>query len=206
MIWVLGGLTNKEATPSVQGYDPAINAWKDAAPLPVPLHHEMATTYSGQIVALGGWQPQGANLTAVIQNTKVFALSGRRWTELPPMLSPRVAGGAVIIGNKIIVAGGQANGTLNPSTEIFDGKAWKRGPRHADPARAPGHGHRRPVRLRDRRAGDVVGQEQRRRRALRPRDRPLGGAGTAAHPARRDRRGVRRRSASSSRAGRPPPR
>jgi non-specific serine/threonine protein kinase len=86
----------------------------------------MATTYNGQIVALGGWQPQGANLSG-IQNTKVFALS-QAWTELPPLLSPRIAGGAVTIGNKIIVAGGQANGALNPSTEIFDGKAWKRGP------------------------------------------------------------------------------
>ncbi len=50
--------------PSVQGYDAAISSWKDAAPLPVPLHHEMATTYNGQIVVLGGWQPQGANLNA----------------------------------------------------------------------------------------------------------------------------------------------
>ena len=126
VIWVIGGLTEKAATTAVQGYDAAINAWKDATPLPVPLHHEMATTYNGQIVVLGGWQPNGAQLNA-IQNTKVYALQSQNWTELPALPGPRVAGGAVTIGNRIIVTGGQANGQLVPTTEVFDGTKWTRG-------------------------------------------------------------------------------
>ena len=42
------------------------------------------------------------------------------------MLSPHVAGGAVVVGDQIIVSGGQADGKLNPTTEVFDGTAWKR--------------------------------------------------------------------------------
>ena len=42
------------------------------------------------------------------------------------MLSSHVAGGAVVVGDQIIVSGGQADGKLNPTTEVFDGTAWKR--------------------------------------------------------------------------------
>ncbi|SHL27838.1 serine/threonine protein kinase [Pseudonocardia thermophila] len=126
VIWVIGGLTNTEATAAVQGYDAAINAWKDATPLPVPLHHEMATTYNGQIVVLGGWQPSGAQLNA-IENDKVYALASDRWTELPKLPGPRVAGGAVTVGNKIVVAGGQAGDKLVTGTDVFDGTKWVRG-------------------------------------------------------------------------------
>ncbi|MGI5129067.1 DUF1668 domain-containing protein [Pseudonocardia sp. CA-107938] len=127
VVWVAGGLlTNKEASTAVQGFDAAINAWKDATPLPVPLHHEMATTYNGQIVVLGGWQPNGAQLNA-IQNVKVYALQSQNWTELPPMPGPRVAGGAVTIGNRIVLVGGQANNQLVTTTDVFDGKVWKQG-------------------------------------------------------------------------------
>jgi non-specific serine/threonine protein kinase len=32
----------------------------------------------------------------------------------------------VVVGDQIIVSGGQADGKLNPTTEVFDGTAWKR--------------------------------------------------------------------------------
>lgn len=124
-VWVLGGITNGTATPLMEGYDPAIDTWKTGIALPVPLSHEMAVTYRGEIVVLGGWVAQGGNLTAVSSN-KVFVQRGGGWTELPPMLSPHVAGGAVVVGDQIIVSGGQADGKLVPTTEVFDGKAWRK--------------------------------------------------------------------------------
>jgi non-specific serine/threonine protein kinase len=126
-VWVIGGLTDAGATNKVEGYDPAINTWKGAIDLPVPLHHAMAVTYRGEIVVLGGWQPDGANLTAINSN-KVYAQRGGGWVELPPMLSPHVAGGAVVIGDQIIVTGGQADGKLVPVTEVFDGAKWTAAP------------------------------------------------------------------------------
>ena len=124
-VWVIGGITDGAATPLVEGYDPAIDTWKTGIPLPVPLSHETAVTYRGEIIVLGGWQAQGGNLTAVSSN-KVYAQRGGGWVELPPMLSPHVAGGAVVVGDEIIVSGGQDDGKLNPTTEVFDGKAWRR--------------------------------------------------------------------------------
>ncbi len=122
-VWVIGGITNGAATPLVEGYDPAIDTWKTGIPLPVPLSHEMVVTYRGEILVLGGWQAEGSNLTAVSSN-KVYAQRGGGWVELPPMLSPHVAGGAVVIGDQIVVSGGQANGQLVPTTEVYDGTAW----------------------------------------------------------------------------------
>src|SRR6185437_1330347 len=86
---------------------------------------QMAVTYRGEIIVLGGWEAQGGNLTAV-SSKKVYAQRGGGWVELPPMLSSHVAGGAVVVGDQIIVSGGQADGKLNPTTEVFDGTAWKR--------------------------------------------------------------------------------
>ena len=124
-VWVIGGITEGAATPLAEGYDPAIDTWKTGIPLPVPLSHEMAVTYRGEIVVLGGWEAQGSNLTAVSSN-KVYAQRGGGWVELPPMLSPHVAGGAVVVGDQIVVSGGQDDGKLNPTTEVFDGKAWRK--------------------------------------------------------------------------------
>jgi non-specific serine/threonine protein kinase len=86
----------------------------------------MAATYRGRLVVMGGWIPEGDVLSARSSN-RVWELRGDRWQPLPPMNSPRVAGGAVVVGDKLVVAGGQNQGRLVPSTEIFDGKEWKKG-------------------------------------------------------------------------------
>ncbi len=124
-VWVIGGITQGAASNLMEGYDPAIDTWKTGIPLPVGLSHEMAVTYRGEIIVLGGWEAQGGNLTAVSSN-KVYSQRGGGWVELPPMLSPHVAAGAVVVGDQIIVSGGQADGKLNPTTEVFDGTRWKK--------------------------------------------------------------------------------
>src|SRR5207237_4786855 len=64
-IWVLGGLgVGSSGSRRVEGYDPVVNGWKSGPDLPVPLHHEMAVTYKGEIVVIGGWIPKGSNPSA----------------------------------------------------------------------------------------------------------------------------------------------
>ena len=36
-----------------------------------------------------------------------------------------MAGAAAVVGSKLVVVGGQADGRLVPTTEVFDGKSWK---------------------------------------------------------------------------------
>ena len=127
-IWVLGGLTDSGVSTKVEGYDPAIDQWKESGiELPVPLHHEEAVTYRGEIVALSGWQPEGTNLTATY-STKVFAQRGGGWAPYPDLPVAHVAGGAAVVGDKVIVVGGQsAKNQLATTTDIFDGQKWIKG-------------------------------------------------------------------------------
>jgi len=123
-VWVLGGLTDNAATAKVEGYDPAIDTWKSGPDLPLALHHEMAVNYNGVLVVLGGWSPVGPNLTGVTSD-RVFALQQGSWVELPHLNRPRAAGAAAVVGNNLVVMGGQAGGQLVTTTEVFDGTAWR---------------------------------------------------------------------------------
>jgi len=128
VVWVIGGITGPtSSTAKVEGYDPAIDTWKSGPDLPLPLHHAMAVTYNGEIVVMGGWVPQGGNLNGQTSN-KVFKLQGSAWVELPPMTAPRAAGAAAVVGNRIVVVGGQADGQLLPFSEVFDGTKWAQAP------------------------------------------------------------------------------
>jgi non-specific serine/threonine protein kinase len=54
-------------------------------------------------------------------------LRGQRWTALPSLARPRAAGAAASADGRIVVVGGQSNGRLVPTTEVFDGHRWKTG-------------------------------------------------------------------------------
>jgi non-specific serine/threonine protein kinase len=126
-IFVVGGLTESGATTKVEAFDPFISAWRDAPALPVALHHAMAVSYRGELVVIGGWTPEGADLTAVT-SADVYALRDNEWVELEPLPEPRAAGAATVVGDEIVVVGGQdATGELVQSTEVFDGESWRSG-------------------------------------------------------------------------------
>ena len=126
-IWVVGGLApGARGSRRVEGYDPVVNGWKVGPDLSVRLHHEMVVSYKGDLVVMGGWIPSGSDPSA--KSTKeVFALRDGRWVKLPPLNRPRVAGTAAVVGDRIVVVGGQADGRLVKTTEVFDGKQWSDG-------------------------------------------------------------------------------
>ena len=125
-IWLVGGLGRESATASVEGYDPVINSWKAAPDLPAPLHHAMASGYKGELVVLGGWIPDGEDPSAQTSN-RVLALRRGEWVELPGLRRQRAAGAAAVVGDELVVVGGQANGELVRETEVFDGRRWRGG-------------------------------------------------------------------------------
>jgi N-acetylneuraminic acid mutarotase/predicted Ser/Thr protein kinase len=125
-IWVVGGLAGSSGSRQVEGYDPVINGWKAGPDLPVRLHHEMVVTYKDELVVIGGWIPKGSDPSAQISD-RVFALRGGRWVTLPSLNRPRAAGAAAVVGDRIVVVGGQAGNRLLDTTEVFDGKQWSGG-------------------------------------------------------------------------------
>ena len=122
-IWVIGGIGVRTSSTTTKTYDPGTDTWTTGPGLPLPLHHFSAVTYRGEPVVIGGFVP-GAELTSK-QSDRVYALRGDAWEQLPPLNHPRAAAAAAVVGDKIVVVGGQANGKLVPQTEVFDGDSWQ---------------------------------------------------------------------------------
>ena len=124
--WVVGGLEGSDAataTRRVESYDPKTETWSQGPELPVALHHAVARNYRGDLVVIGGWIPEGSDLTAT-SSDKVFVLRGETWEELPELNHPRAAAAAAVVEGELIVVGGQAEDELVSETEVFDGKKW----------------------------------------------------------------------------------
>lgn len=126
-IWIFGGLgADGRVSGRHEGYDPAIDSWKSGEDLPVPVQHAMAVTWRENPVVLGGWRTEGND--AKIATDRVWRVVNSRWTELPPLLQPRAAGAAAVVGDRIVVTGGvDSAGKLLTTTEVFDGTSWRLG-------------------------------------------------------------------------------
>ncbi|ORA14026.1 serine/threonine-protein kinase [Mycobacterium asiaticum] len=119
-IWVISGLLNGTVLNTVESYDPRTGVWETGPPLPVALHHAAAATYRGEVVVLGGATDNIADAS-----NRVFALRGNNWVELPPLGHPRAAPAAAVVGDKLVVVGGQNAKQVVPQTEVFDGTSWR---------------------------------------------------------------------------------
>lgn len=126
-MWIFGGMAaDNRVTGSHEGYDPGIDSWKGGEDLPVPVQQAMSATWKDTPIVLGGWRTEGTNTR--VATDRVWRIVNSRWTELPPLLQPRAAGVAAVVGDRVIVTGGvDAEGKLLNTTEIFDGTSWKLG-------------------------------------------------------------------------------
>jgi non-specific serine/threonine protein kinase len=122
-VWVFGGIgAGETATAETATYDRAINTWTPGPRLPQPVHHSAAVNFQNEAVVIGGFLP-GGGLTSG-QSDRVYVLRGDTWEQLPPLNHARAGAAAAVVGDKIVVVGGQADGELVPETEVFDGTGW----------------------------------------------------------------------------------
>jgi hypothetical protein len=130
-IWLAGGLTGPDqATSKTEYYDLAARTWHAGPDLPFPVHHAMLVTYRDQLWLIGGFLPQGSNLEAAASD-RVLILDNGRWVKGPPLHHARAAGAAVVVGDKIVVAGGRTGGKVEQEvkpTEVYNGKSWHDAP------------------------------------------------------------------------------
>lgn len=84
-------------------YDPAADAWLDAAPLPRGANHVAVAADAGRVYALGGFIEQNRRC-----DDKAFAYEVKedRWREIAPLPRPRGAAAAVVLGGRIHLIGG----------------------------------------------------------------------------------------------------
>ena len=79
-------------------YDPAADAWLDAAPLPRGANHVAVAADAGRVYALGGFIEQNRRC-----DDKAFAyeVAEDRWREIAPLPRPRGAAAAVVLAGRV---------------------------------------------------------------------------------------------------------
>ena len=134
---------------SHEGYDPAIDSWKGGEDLPVGVQHAMSVTWQDTPVVLGGWRTEGTN--PKVATDQVWRVVNSRWTELPPLMQPRAAAAAAVVGDRIIVTGGvDADGDATEHHRDLRRQLLEAGRPHPDSATDVGRRVRRQAGVRRR--------------------------------------------------------
>lgn len=115
-IYVIGGYPSSPSATvtTVLVYDPALDSWDYAEPLPEPIHHPVAVGVAGKVYSLGGQTPGDDTDRTLVYDPA----SGDGWLDLPAMPTARGAGAAAVIDDKIYVVGGRP--PADNQFEVYD--------------------------------------------------------------------------------------
>ena len=106
--YIVGGYFRRDSSADVTVYDPAADAWTQAAPLPEPRNHLGVAALGGFLYAAGGGEGAGVFADAWRFDPKADA-----WTAIAPMPARREAFGLVSLAGKLYAVGGVVQGTTN---------------------------------------------------------------------------------------------
>jgi hypothetical protein len=130
-LYALGGRAQNEVGPAEE-YDPAADTWRDLPALPVPRDHVAVAAYRGLACVAGGRIGSASNNT---ERVDCWDAAARSWVSLPPL--PRATSGAAaaVLGERLLVLGGEEPAGIIDLLAVYDGKAWMspaamRVPRH----------------------------------------------------------------------------
>lgn len=91
-------------------YDPAVDRWFEAAPLPRGANHVAVAAAAGRVYAMGGFIEQNRNADT---NAYAYDVATDRWRKIAPLTRPRGAAAAVALNGRIHLIGGASE----PATE-----------------------------------------------------------------------------------------
>ena len=119
-IYVFGGFIdeNKKCLKSCYKYDTKRSNWKVIASINDYRQHAACTVFEGKIVLTGGYD--GVNRVE-LNSIEAYDHYENKWDFLPRMINRRSLHGAVCMGNKLFVIGGDSN----TSCEVFDSSSIK---------------------------------------------------------------------------------
>ena len=105
-------------------YDPALDRWFDAAPLPRGANHVAVAATEGRVYALGGFTEQNRNADS---NAFAYDVASDRWRKIAPLSRPRGAAAAVAFNGRIHLIGGAGEPANERASvgwhEVYDPKA-----------------------------------------------------------------------------------
>lgn len=125
-IYVAGGLRGG-AVAEVSRYTPATDQWDAMPPLPAPRDHACGGALDGAVIVAGGRQASIASTSPAVY---AYTAAGG-WTSRAPMLTARGGTACGVVGDELVVVGGEGNPAL-PSgvfaeVEAYDGSddTWR---------------------------------------------------------------------------------
>ncbi len=107
-LYLVGGFDQSLQIGSrVQVYNPATDAWTQAAPLPIAVHHANVIGANGSLYVLGAMQLSGFSFVAV-GDCFVYDPVADTWSSLDaiPVGSERGSAAMGVLGDRIVLAGG----------------------------------------------------------------------------------------------------
>lgn len=120
-IYVIGGITSfTNITKKNEMYDPETNSWSDKAPIPTLRNNPAVVTKDLLIYVIGGAGSE-KSIWTTIATVECYNTKTDEWTTKSDLPIPLFAPGAVVVGNKIVVLGGQdQSGKSLSSVLIYD--------------------------------------------------------------------------------------
>ncbi|HXH19886.1 MAG TPA: kelch repeat-containing protein [Chitinophagales bacterium] len=111
--------------PWLDVYDPQTNTWTQLSDAPRARDHFHATVANGKIYAIGGRRSgfNGNIFAYTTAEVDVYDIAGNSWTTLPPSLNiptQRAACPTAVIGDEILVIGGEGAQVAYATTEAFN--------------------------------------------------------------------------------------
>src|SRR5262249_98680 len=98
-------------------YDPATDAWSNAAPLPKGRDHMAAVTVNGKIHVVGGRFGGNADSPGLYA---IYGPKTERWRGGPWVATPRGGGAGTLFGNMIVFLGGEDDHRTYDENEAYD--------------------------------------------------------------------------------------
>ena len=130
-VYYAGGLSEGRAVAWFDVYDPAADKWSKLPDMPRPRDHFQAQVSGGRLYAIGG---RDSDVDANIGDNDAYDLIRGRWVAgLAPLPTPRGGYASALVGDEILVFGGEAPDRVFAEVEAYDvrtntWRAWSRCP------------------------------------------------------------------------------
>jgi hypothetical protein len=115
------GVYNPRAKPWFDVYDPATKTWTQLPNMPRARDHFHAQVVDGKFYAIGGRQTRDTNIVTAVDVYDLSQGTTGTWQTLNTALpTPRSGFTTAVLGNEILVIGGEGGGIAHNAVEAYD--------------------------------------------------------------------------------------
>lgn len=118
LIYYAGGVYGGGASDLFDVYDPVADTWTALDPMPHAREHFHAAVVDGRFYAIGG---RAGGFDGTLEEVDVYDFASESWSTLDTALpTPRGGFATAVIGDEILVIGGEGAGNAYDTVEAYD--------------------------------------------------------------------------------------